>query len=103
MKMFESKKSLSELAQDLASGQSGAEVRLQKELRPQLARMVRRALHCTSANSAVARRVLDLAGRKAASLSQNSGNVVRQVAQSLCASVIENLRPPLEIQETVFS
>ena len=100
---------LSELEARVSRGESGAEGELLSKLEPQMVCMVRRALRSRPSESPLDRLIRAETRRvnphKNQSASPEEGGFVRQVAQRVCAAVIDRLRPhqpdPRSVHDTI--
>jgi hypothetical protein len=100
---------LSELEARVTRGDSRAEGELLSQLEPQMVCMVRRALRSRPSQSPLDRmiraEIRHMNQSKNLPRSPEEGGLVRQVAQRVCAAVIDRLRPhrpdPRSIQDTV--
>jgi len=85
------------LAARVSRGDPGAGHELRQELEPHMARIVRRALRTSNPASPVARRIHAVASALASNHSTPSASgregLVRQVAHSLCNSLLGRLQP----------
>jgi hypothetical protein len=100
---------LSELEARVSRGDSRAEGELLNQLEPQMVCMVRRALRSRPSQSPLDRliraEIRHLTQWKNQPQSPEEGGLVRQVAQRVCAAVIDRLRPhrsdPRSIHDTI--